>query len=125
MQIQLHGRTSGAYRLENVSLVQRTGSTLDGDDSTATPVTFGGSADVTVSAGGVTSDPIPFNLVAGQDVFLTFWAPTGGRGVYRNGGMTTSTWFITGTDQSGEVDWESLAITNTRPFVYNVELLTK
>ena len=114
MQIQLHGRTSGAYRLENVSLVQRTGSTLDGDDSTATPVTFGGSADVTVSAGGVTSDPIPFNLVAGQDVFLTFWVPAGMAGVYLNGGSGDTAWFINSTDQSATIDWESLNISGTR-----------
>ena len=95
-----------------------------GDDSTSTPVTFGGSSNITVPPGGLTSDPIAFNLVAGQDVFLTFWVPAGAPGVYRTGGSGTTAWFITGTDESATIDWGSLAISGTRAFVYDAELLT-
>ena len=124
VQLQFRGRTSGSYIINNVSLVQRTGSTLNGDDSTSTPVTFGGSSNITVPPGGLTSDPIAFNLVAGQDVFLTFWVPAGAPGVYRTGGSGTTAWFITGTDESATIDWGSLAISGTRAFVYDAELLT-
>jgi PKD repeat protein len=126
VQLTLRGRSSGSYTVQRMSLVQRDGGTLNGVDSTNQPVTFGGTWDsgVTVPAGGtVTSDPIPFNLVAGQDVFLTYWVPAGNDTVYRNGGGSTSTWSITGSDQSATIDWGSLGITDTRSHIYVVELM--
>ena len=112
--------------MQRVSLVQREGNTLDGVDSTFRQVTFGGSweAGVTVPAGGpVTSDPIAFDLVAGQDVFLTYWVPPRNRTTYRSGGANTSTWTISRSDQSGTIDWQNLSITHTRPYVFVAESL--
>ena len=126
VRVVLRGRTSGSYRVERVSLVRREGSTLNGDDSTYTEVTFGGSWDagVTVSAGArAFSDPLPFDLVAGQDLFLTYWVPAGQPAVYRNGGASTSGWIITGTDQSATIDWDGLGISETRSHIYIVERL--
>ena len=126
VQLVLRGRSSGSYTVERVSVVQREGSTLNGVESTHQPVTFGGSWDagVTVPAGGsVTSDPIPFDLGAGQDVFLTYWVPSNQPTVYRNGGSSTSAWIITGSDQSHTIDWESLSISETRSHVYIAEAL--
>jgi hypothetical protein len=126
VQLTLRGRSSGSYTVQRMSLVQRDESTLNGVDSTNQLVTFGGSWDsgVTVPAGGtVTSDPIPFNVVAAQDVFLTYWVPAGNPTVYRNGGGSTSAWAITGNDQSATIDWGSLGITSTRSHVYVVELM--
>jgi hypothetical protein len=94
VQVTLRGRNSGSsYTMENISLVQRDGATLNGVGP-LTPVTFnGGATSVTVPTGTtVLSDPIAFNLVAGQDVFLTFWAPPGAPGVYRTGGGSLMAW---------------------------------
>jgi hypothetical protein len=128
VQVTFRGRTSGNYPIANVSLVQRTGSTLDGEDGTFVPVTFnGGASSVTVNATQpVTSDPIAFNRAAGQAVFLPFGAPPAGGtgGVYRTGGGTEdATWFITGTDQSAVIDWGVLTISGTRSNLYDVELV--
>jgi hypothetical protein len=62
--------------------------------------------------------------VAGQDVFLTFWAPAGSGGVYRTGGSGDTTWYITGSNQSGVIDWGGLTISGTRSWVYDAELVT-
>ena len=124
VQLTLRGRNSGSYTVERVSVVQREGSTLNGVNSTHQEVTFGGSweAGVTVPAGGsVTSDPIPFDLEAGQDVFVTYWVPPGQPTVYRNGGSSTSAWTISDSDQSGTIDWGSLSFTETRSHVYLAE----
>ena len=121
VQLTLRGRTSGNYTLQRVSLVERSGDLLNGVDTTNREITFGGTweAGVTVPAGGtVTSDPIPFALFAGQDVFLTYWVPSGNPTVYRNGGSSTSAWTINGTDQSSRIDWEGQSISATRSHVY-------
>ncbi|MCA9422830.1 MAG: hypothetical protein KC592_17560, partial [Nitrospira sp.] len=126
VQLTLRGRPSGNYTVQRASLVQREGNTLNGVDGTNRQVTFGGTweAGVTVPAGGtVTSDPIPFDLIAGQDVFLTYWVSSGNPTVYRSGGANTSAWTINGTDQSSTIDWESLAITATRSYLYIAESL--
>jgi hypothetical protein len=125
VQVRFRGRTSGSYPLANVSLVQRTGNTLNGENGTSRPVTFGGSSSTTVPAGGLTSDPIEFNLVAGQNVFLTYWAPAGTGGVYRTGGTGDTAWFITGTDRSATIDWGGLSISGTRAYIYGAELIIK
>ena len=123
MQVTLRGRSSGSYTVENLSLVQRDGATLNGVGP-LTPVTFGGASSVTVPAGGtVTSDPISFSLTAGQDVFLTFWVPLGSAGVYRDGGTETAAWYVNGTDVSGVVDWTSLTLSGTKTHVYDAELV--
>ena len=127
VQLTLRGRSSGSYTVERVSLVQRDGSTINGVNNTHQPVTFGGSweAGVTVPAGAsVTSDPIPFDLEAGQDVFLTYWVPSDQAAVYRNGGSSTSAWIISGSDQSATIDWGSLSITDTRSHLYIAESLS-
>ena len=126
VQLTLRGRWSGSYNVQRVSLVRRDGSTLNGVDSTFAKVTFGGSWDagVTVLEGDtVTSDPIPFDLIAGQDVFLTFWVPSGQSTVYLNEGSDTSAWTIMGADQSATIDWSGLSIANTRTFIYLAERL--
>ena len=112
--------------MQQVSLVRRDGNTLNGLEATNQPVTFGASweAGVTVPVNGtVTSEPISFDLVAGQDLFLTFWAPPGNPTVYRTGGATTSAWSIAGTDQSANVFWEGLAISDTLDYVYILETM--
>jgi len=124
VRLTFRGRSSGTYSMENISLVQRMGSTLNGVGPLTSVTYNGGATSVTVPEGGtVTSDPIAFNLVAGQDVFLTFWAPPGAPGVYMTGGTQTTAWFISGTDQSGTIDWEGLTISDTRPSIYNIELV--
>ena len=76
--VTLRGRTTGSYTLENLSLVPRDGTTLNGV-GLLQPVTFSGASSVTVNANQtVTSDPVAFSLAPGQDVFLTFWAPPAG-----------------------------------------------
>ena len=110
--------------MQRVSLVQREGSTLNGVNSTNQHVTFGSLWDVGAAVpanGTVTSDPISFDLVQGQDLFLTFWAPPGNATVYRTGGANTSAWTIAGDDQSGAIDWQSLSFTATRAYVYVLE----
>ena len=121
VQLRLRGRSSGSYTVERVSLVKRDGNTLNGIDSTHREVTFGASWDagVTVPAGGsVTSDPIPFDLETLQDVFVTYWIPSGTPAVYRNGGASTSAWIITGSDESNTIDWGNLSISETRSHIY-------
>ena len=71
----------------------------------------------------VTSDPISFDLVSGQDLFLTFWAPLGNSTVYRTGGANTSAWTIAGNDQSGTIDWQGLSFSDTRAYVYVLETM--
>jgi hypothetical protein len=71
----------------------------------------------------VTSDPVPFDLEAGQDVFVTYWVSEGQPTVYRPGGAGVSAWTIQGTDQSTTIDWEGLSISETRTHVYIVERL--
>ena len=112
--------------MRRVSLVRRDGDTLNGVDSTFKRVTFGGnwSTGATVPAGStVTSDPIPFDLVAGQDVFLTFWAPPRQPTVFLNEGSDTSAWTITGDDQTATIDWSSLSIGDTSTDIYIAERL--
>ncbi|MDT7041966.1 fibronectin type III domain-containing protein [Candidatus Nitronereus thalassa] len=131
IQLTLQGRSSGSYTLQRVSLVQRDGNTLNGVDTSSRQVTFGGSwnSGVTVPAGQtVTSDPIAFDLVAGQDVFLTFWAPAGQPTAYYTiytTGTNTSAWVIQGADQSSAIDWESFNIPSgqTRPYIYTAATL--
>ena len=127
VQLTLRGRSSGSYTVQRVSLVRREGSTLNGVEATQRPVTFGGNtwdAGVTVPAGSsVTSDPLPFALLAGQDVFVTFWAPAGSPTLARTGGTTTSMWMIEGNDQSATIDWAGLPISGTRAYTYGVERL--
>jgi len=124
VQLTLRGRSSGTYTIQNISLVQRVGNTLNGEGA-LTPVTFnGGATSVTVPAGGtVTSDPITFNLTAGQDVFMTFWVPAGSPTVFLNGGTSKAAWTILGTDQTGARDWGGLAISATRRSIYVREVL--
>ena len=125
VQLTFRGRTAGSYTIQGISLVQRDGNTLNGVESTHQPVTFGGgNAEVTVSAGEmVTSDPIPFEVLTGQDLFLTYWVPPGEPSVYRNGGTSTSAWIISDSDESGTNNWEGLSITTTRSHVYIIERL--
>ena len=109
VQLTLHGRSSGSYTVHDLSLVQREGNTVDGVDSSWQVVTFGSQTSVTVPANGtVTSDPIPFDLVAGQDVFLTFYVPAGQPTVNFSGGSGPAVWSKSGTDVSGTIDWASL-----------------
>ena len=126
VQLTLRGRSAGNYTVQRVSLVRRDGATLNGDNGTNRQITFGSTwnTGVTVPAGGsVTSDPIAFDLQAGQDVFVTFWAPAGSPTLARTGGTSTATWIINGTDQSGTIDWEGLTIDITRSYIYVVERL--
>ena len=99
--------------MRRVSLVRRDKQTLNGVDRTRQAVTFGASWDVgvRVPAGkSVTSDPVPFDLKAGEDVFVTYWVPEGQPTVYRPGASGTTAWTILGADQSTTVDWEGLGI---------------
>ena len=110
VQLTLRGRSSGTYTVQGLSIVQREGATVNGVDSTWRAVTFGGQSSVTVPANGsVTSDSIPFDLVSGQDVFVTFWVPADQDPVYRPGGSQPMVWVLSGTDESGTVDWENLS----------------
>jgi len=83
-----------------------------------------GGGGVPVPAGeSVTSDPVPFGLEAGQDVFVTYWVSEGNPTVYRPGGAGVSAWTILGADQSTRIDWEGLTISETRTHIYVVERL--
>jgi len=73
-----------------------------------------------VPAGGtLTSDPIAFNLAAGEDVFLTYWVTAGQGTVLRKIGSQTMAWTVNGNDQSETVDWEGLPISDTRNQVFS------
>ena len=122
IRLVLRGRTSSSYTVENLSLVRRQGNTLNGVSGTYAEVLFGGNGVVTVPAGStVTSDPIEFDLQIGQDVFLTYWVPSGQPTVYRSGGTSTSTWTISGSDQSATINWEGLNFSETRSYIYIAE----
>ena len=109
VQLTLRGRSSSSYTVEGLSIVQREGTTVNGVDSTWQAVTFGGQSSVTVPPNGsVTSDSIPFDLLAGQDVFVTFWVPVDQDPVYRTGGSQPMVWVVSGSNETGTVDWESL-----------------
>ncbi|MDT7041241.1 immunoglobulin domain-containing protein [Candidatus Nitronereus thalassa] len=127
VQLTLRGRASSSYTLQRVSLVQREGSTLNGLDSTFAPVTFGAAweAGVTVPAGGtITSDPLAFDLVTGQDVFVTFWAPAGNPTVWRGGGGSgTTVWTIINEDQSAAIDWGSFTTETNSSILYATDQL--
>ncbi len=120
--LTLKGRTSGSYFARRVSLVKRDGTTLNGVDSTFAEVTFGGTWEngVEVMANDtVMSDPIAFDLAAGQDVFVTFWGDPGKPVVYRSGTSTAShTWTIAGTDRTSTIDWQALTISAQNAHVY-------
>jgi hypothetical protein len=113
--LTLKGRTSGSYNARRVSLVRRDGTTLDGVDSTFAQVTFGGTWDdgaVVPANGTITSDPIDFDLVAGQDVFMTYWGDPGLPTVYRSGTSSDMhTWTISSVDHTATIDWQPLSIT--------------
>ena len=88
--------------------------------------TFGDTweAGVTVPANTtVVSDPIPFDLLAGQDVFLTFWAPTGQPPMYRDGGTESTSWLIRDSDTTSTIDWQDLSISTSWPITYIAESL--
>jgi len=113
--------TSASYTLERVSLVKRDAETLDGVEATWEPVTFGSSWNdgATVPAGStLTSDPVSFNLVAGEDVFLTYWVTAEMGTVLRKIGSQTMAWTIVGSDESDTVDWQGLSITDTRSQIF-------
>ena len=124
VQITLRGRTSGSYTVQRVSLAKRDGVSTNIVTGTNQQVTFGGLWDdgVLVPAGGtVTSNPIPFDLLIGEDLFLTYWVPAGNPTVYKTGGSSTSVWSIAGADESTTLDWGSLTISNTLDYVYIIE----
>ncbi len=126
VQITLRGRTSGSYTVQRVSLAKRDGVSTNIVTGTNQQVTFGGLWDdgVLVPAGGtVTSNPIPFDLLTGEDLFLTYWVPAGNPTVYKTGGSSTSAWSIAGADESTTLDWGSLTISNTLDYVYIIEQL--
>ncbi len=129
IQLTLRGRSSGNYTIQRVSLVRRDGNSLDGIDSSFRQVTFGGTWDdgTMVPAGGtITSDPIPFDLIAGQDIFLSYWVPTGNPTLWYQGGSinnSDSSWIITGTDTSATIDWEGLSISNIVNLIYSAEMI--
>ena len=119
--LTLQGRADSAYTIQRVSLVKREGETLDGVDESWAPVTFGAdwNSGVTVPVGGTAaSDAVPFDLAMGQDVFLTYWVPSGEPTVFRSGGSDTTAWSIVGDDESTTVDWQGLTISDTRQYVY-------
>ena len=125
VKLTLRGRTSESYTIQRVSLVKREGATADGVDSSWRKVTFGSTWDagVTVPANGAaTSDPIPFDLVAGQDVFVTLWVPAGQKTVYRTGGSGQTAWTLSGTDATSAHDWSSLS-TGSHNNLYVMERL--
>lgn len=114
------------YTIQRVSLVKRDGQTLDGLDATVAELTFGGSWNSGATVlGGTTlkSDPISFNLAAGEDVFLTFWAGPGQNNVLRKISFQTSTWIISGDDQSETIDWEGLTISDARNQIFAAIML--
>jgi Divergent InlB B-repeat domain len=126
VQLTLRGRSSGSYTIHRLSLVRRDGTSLNGVDSSFSHITFGGSwnAGVTVPAGGtVTSDPLPFDLVAGQDLFLTYWVPAGQPTLYYSGNAQTTSWVIGGSDTSATIDWSGLTISDTNTHLYSAERL--
>jgi len=119
--LTLQGRSSGSYIANRVSLVRRDGSTLDGVDETFTQVTFGGSWDAgaTVPAGGtITSDPISFDLIEGQDIFVTYWLASGQPSVYLTGGSQLTTWTVPGVDHTATIDWAALNPPNNNNHIY-------
>ena len=114
-RLTLQGRTSGTYGVQQVSVAKRIGDTVDAMDSTFTPVTFGvpWTQDVYIAANSVvTSSPFAFNVVTGQDLFITLCV-TGRTGVgvgalvYRQDPGPAATihgWSVPSNAASG-VDW--------------------
>jgi len=120
--LTFRGRTDKPYTIRQVSLARRDGTSLNCVPGTWASVTFGAAWEDggTVPAGGtLTSDAIPFELVEGEDVFLTFWQPSGDAGVYRDGGIQVTSWMIEGANHSATVDWGTLDISATRQHLYN------
>ncbi|MFC1610612.1 LamG-like jellyroll fold domain-containing protein [Myxococcota bacterium] len=121
--IRLNARGTDEYTLHRVSLAKRVGDTLDADDSSFTEVTFGGSWEDGVVVEPFcprVSDPIPFDLTVGEDVFVTFWAQT--PTVYLDTSSQSSTWTVD-NDHTSTIDWEELTLTDTSTHVYVAEMI--
>ena len=118
---------SASYTIQRVSLVKRDGNTLDGVDSTWAKFTFGaGSWDdgATVPPGAkIKSHFVPFELVPGEDVFVTFWAGPDQKTILRKIGGQTMTWVVEGEDESETIDWEALTIDDMRKQTFAACLL--
>jgi len=123
VKVKVRNRSGGSYQFARLSLVPREGETLNGNDDKLSRVTFGGVWDqvIDVPQGeAVVSDAMPFDLVKGQDVFATFWVPTGQPTVYLDTGGQTYAWIVKDNDLSQTVDWEGILLTDTRTHMYMV-----
>jgi len=121
--VTLRGRDDGGtYTIQRVSLVKRDGLTLNGVDEAQAKLTFGaGTWDDGAAVGSgttVKSNFESFDLVTGEDLFLTFWVSPGNKTVLRKVGGQVLTWTTFGSDESTTVDWEGLSISETRRQVF-------
>ena len=116
VMIGFQGRTSSNYTLRKVSIAAKDPSGYDGDviDSTWTRVTFDGNAEATwsddsilVQAGSEKlSDPIPFQMQAGNDYYVTFILEAPASYLVAPA-YYTQLYFNGGADHTDDIDWSS------------------
>lgn len=113
VQLGFQGRNTGDYQVKKVSIAQRDASGGHGDvvDATWTKVSFDGksaatwASDPTVIPAGQEkfSDPIPFNLVSGQDYYVTFLLES--PSAYLVAPTTYAECYFDNLDHASDVDW--------------------
>ncbi len=119
VKVGFQGRADGSsYSVSGVSVAQRDTTAPVGNvvASTWTPVTFGGAGTATIPPGVETlSDPIPFNLAAGQDYYVTFMINT--PSVYLSPLPTNFTeLYFSGVDHTGDVQWSGIGYSTTNDY---------
>lgn len=113
VQLGFQGRANGDYSIQEVSIAERDVNGNEGDvvDSTWTKVTFDGNSSTTWSTDSTTvpagqvkySDPIPFQIKAGNDYYVTFKIDT--PSVYLNPPSTYRELYFDSADHAGDIDW--------------------
>ena len=114
--IGFQGRSSSNYALRKVSIAAKDPSGYDGDviDSTWTRVTFDGNAEATWSDDSIVvqagseklSDPIPFQMHAGYDYYVTFILEAPASYLVAPA-YYTELYFSGGADHTDDIDWSS------------------
>jgi len=122
VEIGFKGRSSGDYRIKEVSIAERDSSGGVGAvvDSTWTKVTFNGAsittwgtAEATVPAGGdLVSDPITFDIQSGKDYYVTYMLVSPSS--YLSPSSDQSELYFSGADHSNDVDWSGFSTQSGR-----------
>ncbi|MCD4654802.1 PKD domain-containing protein, partial [bacterium] len=126
--LTFHGTLNQEFCPRRVSIAKRDGETLDVIDSTYTQVTFDGNTwneGVTVGSDvTVTSNPVIFDLVAGEDLVMTFFSDKKPAVLKHQAGETIAWITENHDDQSQTVDWEEVTGLRTTQYMYAISVVT-